>query len=153
MIADTNHTFPLVRNLAILLGVWLAAAGLTQAVLLFSDIDGQTPAMLAAGLTCGVAAALAMLPMGLLSKRGGDDGRQSAVNGALIGLMVRLSLSLGGGALVGWVFEIGIRPVLAWTTGWYLLLLAAEVVVVNRYLAAAHVNDLPTSATTEGAAC
>ena len=136
MTAEQAPVFPMTRNLLWLAAAWAAVVAVTWTVVLLLDAADQVPAMLISALACGIGAALALVPMGLM----GASRREGAVNGAMIGMMIRLVVSLGGGAALGWLTQIGIKPVLTWSILWYLLLLVVEITMISRYL----MQDSPT---------
>ena len=128
--ADTTNPFPLTRNLLWLCAAQAAGVALVSSAVVLLGVSDQLPAVMMSALACGFGAALAMIPMGIMSKRRDE----SAVNGAMLGMMIRLAVSLGGAAALGWATQIGMKPVLAWSILWYLILLAVEITMISRFL-------------------
>lgn len=77
------------------------------------------------------AALLGLVPVWVASRWGGPDG---PVQGVLVGLVVRLGLTVGGVAALASASSLGALAVAVPTLGWYLGLLLVEIVLLHRFL-------------------
>jgi len=78
---------------------------------------------------CLVAALVALEPV----RRAARVSVQRVVTAAMAAMGIRVALSIVGVSLVIWLTPLPTRPTALWALGWYLLLLAAEVVLLRRY--------------------
>ncbi len=130
MSREPHNYFPLAKNLTIIAVVSVSAAAAALGVLFALDHTAQLPAMLIAAGVCTAGALLALVPLGMAS--GGQS--KPLLGAAMIGMALRMIVSLGGAAALGAATGYGAKPVLAWTIGWYLLLLVLEVTMISRFM-------------------
>ncbi|MDH3582822.1 MAG: hypothetical protein OER86_01250 [Phycisphaerae bacterium] len=126
--------FPLGRSLVAVVVMVAAYAALAASVCAALGHGEQIMIAIAAAGVCGIAGALALLPVWALS-RVSEDG---AVRGFMFGVGVRMLLTLIGFAILllatGWS-----RPAVgAWVGGGYLVMLASEVTVIRSFLGRMH---------------
>lgn len=121
--APNKPDFPLMRDLSIIAATIAAlAAALTGGLALF-NLAGQIGPMLSAAAACLLGSIAALATAAWRAKRGSEG----FVQGAMLGMLVRVAICLGGGAavygLAGWSRE----SVAGWFIGFYLLALAFDV--------------------------
>lgn len=128
--ANDQPRFPLCRGLALLAACGLGGALLSAVVLSLAGSAGLLPVTLLTGAICLSAAAVALVPMSLLSDRD-EDG---PVQGAMVATLVRPALSFGGVGLAAVITSLPTNHLLAATLGWYLLLMTVEAGLFVRFL-------------------
>lgn len=120
------------------------AAGTGAAVAAASLLAMQQSAylvpMLVAAVVCGVAALVGLEPVRRLSK----VGPERAVPACMLGMVLRLAVTLAGCALATMALDLPPRAVALWAMAFYLLVLVAEVRVLLRYF---HSLTAPASVT------
>jgi hypothetical protein len=114
----------------------VVAAGLpvAWAALRIGGAERYTTEMLAGAGVGLVAAVLGLVPVRLGSRRGGAD---TAVPGVLGGLVLRLSATVVGGTALAVAGVLHPLALAIAASGWYLLLLLTEIVLLHRFLARA----------------
>ncbi|MFA7237624.1 MAG: hypothetical protein WC058_12235 [Phycisphaeraceae bacterium] len=138
-------SFPIRQSLTVLATVWAAFATLCLATVFLLGHDDAWPVVIVTGAVCGLSSAIALLPLRIMS----GHSPEGAAQGALVGVMVRMFLTLAGAAAVFALSPWRLEAVAGWTVGWYLLLLSVEVTLIVRYFQAAY----QSVHTTEGSAC
>lgn len=129
--SDQHHKppFPLRRDLGVAVGVTVAAAALTAAVLALAGFSAHLGPMAAAAAICFLGSILSLLAMAWRAPAC-DEG---VVQGAMIGIMARLGICLAGGAALVLLTPWARGQVAAWTLGWYLFTLILDVFILVRY--------------------
>jgi len=127
---QTNPRFPLRREIGRMVALSLAIAGAIAALLALGGFNAQLPPMAAAGGVCLIGGAVAMLAM---AWRAAAAGREGLVQGAMIGIMVRLAICLAGAAALVAATGWNRRTVAGWVLGWYLLMLLLDAAAMLRY--------------------
>ncbi len=133
--SPTTPGFPLIRSIGIVASVWCVGVAIAAATLALLAGYGLAawamyPTMLATSGVCLVASLGFLLP---LWWRVGSC-KEGMVQGAMIGMLVRLGLTLGGAAALVLILALDQQAVAGWTIGWYLLMLVTEVMFVVRFL-------------------
>jgi len=124
------QTFPMKRSVALVVGVALVLGGGATVVLLSMTSSAQLPLALGCGAVCLAAALLALAVMGRMAA----NGDHRIVQGAMVGMMVRLFGSLAGVAILKVAGDFEIRAIAWWALGWYAAFLAAEVLIMVHFL-------------------
>jgi hypothetical protein len=125
-----TRRFPLGRSIAMLVGGAVAIGGAAAGVLTAFDAAGQLPIAIASGAACLLAATIAIVIMGRMAAAGDER----IVQGAIIGMMVRLFGSMAGVALLVAALQFDLRQTMWWTIGWYTAFLGGEVAIMVRFL-------------------
>jgi len=146
--------FPLARSIVIVVSVWCAGVALASAGLGLLGVYELGPKsgfeiMLATAGVCLIASIGFLLPMWW--RVGSCD--EGFVQGALIGMTVRLGLTFAGA--LGLIFALAYdkQAVAGWTICWYVLLLITEVTVVVRFLRTSDVTGGNGNGSMENATC
>ena len=139
-----SQRFPLRRNVGLLVGLFvILASGIAVWLSVMDRVDQLVIALVCGGV-CLLASLAALWPMGKMAAAGDER----VLQGAMIGMMVRLFGSLAAVAIVILLAEFPVRPAAWWTLGWYALFLAAEVWIMVSYLRPQQIN-----ANAENGAC
>jgi hypothetical protein len=127
---EAGLCFSLATVSVCLLGVMGVALAVATAVLGWL---GRGEQMAEAAVTAGAFTAVSLLslvPLKWLARRGAEGVMQ----GFLLGLAVRLPVCLGLALVLAFATPLDAMAVGMWGAGWYLLLLATEVVLTIRVL-------------------
>jgi len=128
----TQAALPLVRSSATVMVVGVCLVAAAVATLLAVGEADQIALALATGIGCIFAAVVGFIPASFLS-----DKHEAGVGlGFLMGTLARMSLTLAVILVVKLIVGGAVQPIAMWAIGWYLALLATEVVILQQYIAA-----------------
>ncbi|MEM7625159.1 MAG: hypothetical protein AAF333_05975 [Planctomycetota bacterium] len=129
---DTPVPFPVLRSAGKLLGAAMFPAGLISVGLHLLGQPVHAQVNLIAAAICGVSAALALLPVWVLSKH----HRHGAAQGFMAGIMLRILLCAAAVLGLQWVGYPHDRLLIYYAAAWYLVTLVVEVKLVSSFLLA-----------------
>lgn len=139
--ADAGKPFAIVRAGAAMAACVASAMWAFVALIDAGGWDAQKPYAIYAGLVCGGAAIVALIPVWLLSRK----SVQGAAMGFMAGILVRMALCgfavVWGGRMEG----VDRMSWSMWIAGWYMLVLVIEVGLVGRYIARAKLAGVTTN--------
>lgn len=114
----------------VLTALAVGAGLLATAVLLSGGWQGMLPALWGTAAWCLAAAWVALWPVATRSAK----APEGAAQGFVIGMLIRMSLCLVGVLVLAMAPRLSLLSVGLWMTGWYLMLLIGEVMLIKQYL-------------------
>jgi hypothetical protein len=118
-----NPAFPLRRDLSIIAAAIATLAAVLSGGLALFDFAGQIGPMLSAAAACLLGSVAALAIMAWRANRGSEG----VVQGAMLGMLVRVAICLGGGAAAYGLSEWSRESVAGWFIGFYVIALAFDV--------------------------